>query len=282
MKKNIYVDYVKQKYPQSTSLYSLLFLGVAFLIAPGTINIFSPNINTLLAKILQCVGIAFFVIFLVAVVLETIAKIFPLTLVILRYLVIFLTFIGNIYFVIIKLIIRSSVLTILEEKETSKPEDIIFYAEDGRWTLADKPIKADSIKNLEFVVRPSQESTHWRFGFKFSGDGIFSITAYDRNLPLLHLTKDLGVNKLKLDYYDEFIQHHQEVLLDKYNNEKITVKICLDKKNKNNVRISVYDENSTQIFGNGFLLKYYKYLIPAAWGDGRKYELNVRQYLNLK
>lgn len=273
----------KENYPHSSSITGIPLFGL-MLLAINLSKLSNIKIADLLLTVATYAGLFFVGLFVSIAVLETFAKFFPT----LKKLVLLLMLIPQVllklYTLIVKTLIKNSVVLILEEKGNIVSERLVLRnrGADKADDFWGKTIDFSEIKSLELAITPSSGTDYWRLGLKFSQTESFTTARYGPNFPLFHLTKDNADNNLKFNYYNEqgqAAENRESILVRGYQKEKIFLTAVVKKGLKSIVNIEVKDENKKKVYEREFPLNSHKYAQLFAWGDGKDYELEVRNYI---
>lgn len=276
-------DYLKEKYPQSCSVWGMPVFGAALL----TINVLKlpdVQVSELFLHIFTYLGVALLGCFLLIIVFETLSKLFLSLKKVVNLLLIIPKMLFRGYVFIIKFLIKRSVIEILEDKGNFVSEDFILRKpssdkDDDYWG---KLINFNEIKKLELIITPSKETVYWRAGLKFSQNEVFTSARYGPNFPLFHLTKDVNENTLKLHYYNEQGSRstaHKDILMNDYKNDQVKLLVEVKKGLKDVLNITVINSNKKTLFEDKFNLSSHRYARLFAWGDGQNYEINIRNHI---
>lgn len=127
----------------------------------------------------------------------------------------------------------------------------------------------------------SIEKPYWRIGFKLSKDPNFTEQRLVFNYPLIHLTKNLGDNILRIDEYNQNTQHiiHESPILDNYDNSPLSLTIYNDSQK---IYLNIV-HNGKIVYENKFGYGNFFYSQLFAWGDenSNKMKLKVEKLENI-
>ncbi len=276
-------DLIKSKYPQSTSIVGFPLFGVA-LLAINLLKLSNVLVADFVLKLFTYTGLLLIGIFILIIIVETLAKIIPLMKGLLQVLVLIPLTISRLYVFLVKKLIKSAVVEIIGEKENYAMESFTLRnrGQDRSDDFWSRIINFDQIEELKLVVQPTIKTDYWRLGFKFSQNEQFTSARFAQNFPLFHLTKDRGENKLKFDYYKE--EGIREKVLDSelirnYKNEKVYLEIKTMRGVRNLIRIRILDVHKKQVLQKDFILLTHKFAQLFAWGDGYEYELKIENFI---
>lgn len=273
----------KESYPHSSSITWIPVFGL-MLLAINLSKISNIQIADMFLTIATYGGLFFIGIYLLIVVFETVAKLFPALQKVFLLLMLLPRALLRFYTLIVKVLIKNSVVLVLEEKGDIVSEDLVLRSRDTSKSddYWGKTINFSEIKSIELAIKPTSNTKYWRLGLKFSQTGSFITARYAPNFPLFHLTKDNGENSLKFNYYNEYGKHAEDrdtSLIKVYLGGKTFLFIETQKGLKNVIRIEVKDENKRKIYERELPLSTHKYAQLFAWGDGQDYELEIKNYI---
>ena len=154
-------DRFKETYPHSSSITGVPLFGL-LLLAINLSKLSDIQVADLLITIATYAGLFFVGLFVLIIALETIAKLFP----VLKKLVLVLMLIPQgflrFYALIVKILMKNSVVLILEEKGDIVSDSIILrnHGPDKSDDLWGKTINFSEVKSLELVVTPSSNTEY--------------------------------------------------------------------------------------------------------------------------
>src|SRR5712691_7213504 len=129
----------------------------------------------------------------------------------------------------------------------------------------------DFNKQTEVRLRvKALKGDQWRFGLKFSRSDEFSTGRYASGYPLWQLQKEQDSNDLAFSEYDELARGRGALLWPGYRYEEITILI---RRSGSQLVIKI-DELPT--WSRMFDARSHRYAQPAAWADGREFQLRVQ------
>lgn len=265
-------DSVKEKFPHARSVSWLILVGIAFLGASGGAQLFINSHNWLMAfRAMVYLGFALIGVWALVCVVEGLSKLSSFFQSILSALLWIPRLIAFLYISLVKLLIKPVVIDIINNKQHVGKNFTLSkqFSDDHYW---DQVLSFSQIKSIKFKVKPRNNTDYWRFGLKFSRDGVFPVQRHALSYPLFHLTKDLNENALRVTYYDENIKGTDEQIIKPYASEQIAI-LC-DKKDEK-LRIRVLNSSNNEVFSHKYDQGSHAYAQVLAWGDRHDFTLDV-------
>lgn len=277
------INFFKKYFPTTYKYIGLIIPGVA-LLAINYQWLIGIKIPDLFLQILTYLGLILTILPFLLLSFEFLAKLLPIFSGVLNVLIKIINFVINIYSWLIKILIKRSVISILEEKKNLTSEDFTLKSSAGADESWSRSLDFVNIKVLKLEIKPNANYDYWRLGFKFSANNTFSTARFSNDNSLLHLTKNTSDNSLLLDYYNQAnpeLAFRSKKLIEAYNNSLIFLKIGLIR-HKNVINIEICNDKGKAVFNENLPLDGHRYAQLFAWGDGKEYEINVKNFIEMK
>jgi hypothetical protein len=174
----------------------------------------------------------------------------------------------------IALIIIGNLLSI--QKHFSFKKDINEFTfcnqkEDDHYFPKILSLKEDNNYNIH--IAPTKQSSYWRLGFCFNSSLNFTSTTRLKNLPMIHLLKNIGDNALYVAQYDKDNENTGNIPIQQsYINQEIRVSLVFDDASSSSI-INIFAGTGELLYHQKYFGCYYVQIY--AWGDSNDFEIKT-------
>lgn len=270
---------LKEKFPNATSVFGMVTVGLALIVAGATLTLLTSTSYHFLKVVstpLLYVGIILIVFWAIILIIEFITLFVPTFKVVMKPILFIPRLLLKIYTALVKFVIRTAVTEILQSKRRLGDQFVLLKRKNGDDDYWDQTLDIKNLSSALFRIKPDDKTDYWRFGVKFSDSRFFKNDRSSVNQPLFHVTKDANDNTLKVHYYDKNSQPcnypNNNVIIDTYKHEEVS--LLLDHKNAK-LHVRVMNKNDTVIFEELFDIDDHAYGRILAWGDGHDFKIAV-------